>query len=58
MEVAAEVVPTWLSRNYIIGNLMDVDRMVAMVHALLKDGATLSVPSITLAPRPPAPQAT
>ena len=58
MEVASEVVPTWLSRNYIIGNLMDVDRMVAMVHALLKDGATLSVPSITLAPRPPAPQAT
>jgi len=58
MEVASEVVPTWLSRNYIIGNLMDVDRMVAMVHALLKDGATLSVPSITLAPRPPVPPAT
>jgi NAD(P)-dependent dehydrogenase (short-subunit alcohol dehydrogenase family) len=53
MEVATEVVPTWLSRNYIIGALMDVDRMVAMVHALLHDGATLSVPSITLAPRPP-----
>jgi NAD(P)-dependent dehydrogenase (short-subunit alcohol dehydrogenase family) len=53
MEVAAEVVPTWLSRNYIIGALMDVDRMVSMVHALLNDGATLSVPSITLAPRPP-----
>jgi hypothetical protein len=53
MEVATEVVPTWLSRNYIIGALMDVDRMVSMVHALLNDGATLSVPSITLAPRPP-----
>ena len=53
MEVAADVVPTWLSRNYIIGALMDVDRMVSMVHALLNDGATLSVPSITLAPRPP-----
>ena len=53
VEVATEVVPTWLSRNYIIGALMDVDRMVAMIHALLNDGATLSVPSITLAPRPP-----
>jgi hypothetical protein len=46
-----------VSRNYIIGNLMDVDRMVAMIHALLNDGATLSVPSITLAPRPPVPPA-
>jgi NAD(P)-dependent dehydrogenase (short-subunit alcohol dehydrogenase family) len=57
MDIATEVVPTWVSRNYIIGNLMDVDRMVAMIHALLNDGATLSVPSITLAPRPPVPPA-
>jgi hypothetical protein len=30
---------------------MEVDRLVAMVHAVLREGATLSVASITMAPR-------
>jgi hypothetical protein len=30
---------------------MDVDRLVAMVDAVLREGATLSVPTITVAPR-------
>jgi hypothetical protein len=34
---------------------MDVERLVAVVHAVLHDGATLSVPSLTVAPRPAAP---
>ncbi|HET8618694.1 MAG TPA: SDR family oxidoreductase [Acidimicrobiales bacterium] len=50
-ELAAEVGPTWVARNYIAGNLMDVDRLVAMVDAVLREGATLSVPTITVAPR-------
>jgi hypothetical protein len=50
-ELAAEVAPTWVARNYIAGALMDVDRLVAMVDALLREGATLNVPSITVAPR-------
>jgi NAD(P)-dependent dehydrogenase (short-subunit alcohol dehydrogenase family) len=50
-ELAAEVAPTWVARNYIAGNLMDVDRLVAMVDAVLREGATLSVPTITVAPR-------
>jgi NAD(P)-dependent dehydrogenase (short-subunit alcohol dehydrogenase family) len=50
-ELAAEVAPTWVARNYIAGALMDVERLVAMVDALLREGATLNVPSITVAPR-------
>ena len=50
-ELAAEVAPTWVARNYIAGNLMDVERLVAMVDAVLREGATLSVPTITVAPR-------
>jgi NAD(P)-dependent dehydrogenase (short-subunit alcohol dehydrogenase family) len=50
-DLAAEVAPIWVARNYMAGALMDVDRLVAMVHAVLREGATLSVPSITVAPR-------
>lgn len=50
-ELAAEVAPIWVTRNYMAGNLMDVDRLVGMVHAVLRDGATLSIPSIIVAPR-------
>lgn len=57
-ELAAEVAPLWMSRNYMAGALMEVERLVAMVHAVLREGATLSVPSVTVAPRhaisPPA----
>jgi len=51
-DLAAEVAPIWVARHYLSGTLMDVDRLVTMIHALLSHGATLSVPSITLAPRP------
>jgi NAD(P)-dependent dehydrogenase (short-subunit alcohol dehydrogenase family) len=54
--LAAEVYPTWAARQYLSGTVMDVERLVAMVHAVLRDGATLSVPSITVAPRPVIPQ--
>ncbi len=50
-ELAAEVAPTWVERNYMTGALLDVERLVAMVDSLLREGATLSVPSLTVAPR-------
>ena len=55
MELMAEVHPIWAARNYMAGNLMDVEHLVAMVHAVIERGAGLSVPSITLAPRPDHP---
>jgi NAD(P)-dependent dehydrogenase (short-subunit alcohol dehydrogenase family) len=51
IDLAAEVAPIWASRNYMAGVVMDVERLVAMVHAVLRDGATVSIPSITVAPR-------
>ena len=50
-ELAAELHPIWAARNYLSGTLMDVERLVTMVHAVLREGATLSVASITVAPR-------
>ena len=50
-ELAAELHPVWAARNYLSGTLMDVERLVTMVHAVLREGATLSVASITVAPR-------
>jgi NAD(P)-dependent dehydrogenase (short-subunit alcohol dehydrogenase family) len=41
----------WAARGYLSGTVMDVERLVAMIHAVLNDGAGLSVPSITVAPR-------
>src|SRR5262245_53548499 len=50
-ELAVEVAPIWVNRNYMAGAIMDVERLVAMVHAVLQEGATVSIPSITVAPR-------
>ncbi len=51
-EVVAEVYPIWAARQYLSGTVMDVERLVAMAHAVLSEGATVSIPSITVAPRP------
>ncbi len=51
-DVVAEVYPIWAARQYLSGTLMEVERLVAVVDAVLREGATLSVPSITVAPRP------
>ena len=50
-EVVAEVYPIWAARHYLSGTIMDVERLVAMVHAVLSEGATVSIPTVTVAPR-------
>ncbi|MDD9370355.1 MAG: SDR family NAD(P)-dependent oxidoreductase, partial [Acidimicrobiales bacterium] len=40
MELMAEVHPLWEARNYMAGQLMDVERLVAMVAAVLHEGAS------------------
>jgi NAD(P)-dependent dehydrogenase (short-subunit alcohol dehydrogenase family) len=56
VELAAELYPIWSARNYLSGSLIDVDHLVAVVDGVLRGGATLSIPSITVAPRPAAPR--
>ena len=51
LDLMAEVHPIWMARNYMAGDLMDVEHLVAMVHTVIERGSNLSVPSITVAPR-------
>ena len=51
-ELAMELHPIWSARNYLSGALLDVEHLVAVVDAVLRSGASLSMPSVTVAPRP------
>jgi NAD(P)-dependent dehydrogenase (short-subunit alcohol dehydrogenase family) len=51
LDLATEVMPVWVSRNLIAGNLLEVERLVDAVAAVLRLGPGSSVPSITVAPR-------
>lgn len=50
--LAAELHPTWTSRGLIAGCLVDVEDVVKVVDAVLRAGATATIPSVTVAPRP------
>jgi hypothetical protein len=50
-----ELGTVWVTRGYLSGSLIDVEHLVTLVDAVLHGGASLSVPSVTLAPRPVSP---
>jgi NAD(P)-dependent dehydrogenase (short-subunit alcohol dehydrogenase family) len=54
--LAAEFAPMWLERGLstLGGMLVDVDEIVGIVHNVLTLGATASVPSVVVTPRPQA----
>ncbi len=51
MELAAELYPIWSALHYLSGSLIDVEHLIGMIDAVLRGGATLAIPSITIAPR-------
>src|SRR4051794_35290133 len=53
-DLAGELHPIWTARGLIAGCFIDVDELVAAVDGVLRSGASLSMPSITIAPRPGA----
>jgi NAD(P)-dependent dehydrogenase (short-subunit alcohol dehydrogenase family) len=56
-QLAGELHPEWVARRYLAGALIDVEHLVTAVDAVLRSGASMSLPSVTVAPRPgPAPQ--
>jgi NAD(P)-dependent dehydrogenase (short-subunit alcohol dehydrogenase family) len=55
LELVNELVPVWIDRRYISGTVFDVEELVNVVDAIARSGASVSVPSVTLAPRIPAP---
>jgi NAD(P)-dependent dehydrogenase (short-subunit alcohol dehydrogenase family) len=46
--------PTWQARGLLAGSLMEVDVLIGLVDAVLRAGASASVPSIAAVPRQPA----
>ena len=54
MDLLMEVHAVWSARGLLAGSLIDVEHLVTAVDGVLRGGASLSVPSITIAPRPPA----
>jgi len=53
-DLAAELGQEWMARNLLAGSLIDVDHLVGVVDAVLRAGSSLSIPSITVIPRPVA----
>ena len=53
-ELAAKLIPSWLARNYMTGSLIDVEELVRVVDTVLRCGASASIPSVTVTPRPPS----
>ena len=50
-DLAAELLPTWMARGYLAGNLMPVERLVSVVDLVLRAGAVDSMPSVVVTPR-------
>jgi len=47
-----EFLPIWSARSYLSGSLLDVEDLVRVVDTVLRCGASASVPSVTVTPRP------
>lgn len=52
-ELAAEFGTVWLTRNYFNGSLLEVDSLVHVLDSVLRCGGTSSIPSVSVAARPP-----
>ncbi len=55
-DLAVEVYPIWAARNYLSGSLMDVEHLIGVIDTVLRGGANLSIPSVTVATRPVTPE--
>jgi NAD(P)-dependent dehydrogenase (short-subunit alcohol dehydrogenase family) len=51
-ELAAELAPGWVTRGLISGCLIEIDELISVVDTVLRSGASLAIPSVTVAPRP------
>jgi NAD(P)-dependent dehydrogenase (short-subunit alcohol dehydrogenase family) len=57
-ELAMEFAPGWVTRGLIAGCLIEIDQLISVVDTVLRSGASLSIPSVTVAPRPEIKKAT
>lgn len=54
-DLAAEVGQAWVARNLLTGALLEVEELVRAVHLVASAGATASIPTMVVTPRPPRP---
>ena len=50
-KLGAELVPIWMQRGLLSGSLLDADDLVPVVDAILRAGASASLPSVVVTPR-------
>jgi NAD(P)-dependent dehydrogenase (short-subunit alcohol dehydrogenase family) len=54
MDLLTKLFPVWMARGLLAGSLMEVDTLVGLVDAVLRTGASASIPSVAAVPRQPA----
>jgi NAD(P)-dependent dehydrogenase (short-subunit alcohol dehydrogenase family) len=50
-DLAAEVFPIWVARQFVAGTLIAVDELIDAVHNVLRAGPSSSMPTVVVAPR-------
>lgn len=51
-ELAGEVASIWVQRAYLAGTLLNVEQLVNVIDTVVRGDASVSMPSVTVAPRP------
>ena len=54
MELASEMGPIWMERKYMSGSLLEVEELVGVLDTVLRCGASATIPTVAVTPRPPA----
>jgi NAD(P)-dependent dehydrogenase (short-subunit alcohol dehydrogenase family) len=52
-ELAAEVMPVWMARNYMSGAFVGIEDLITIVDSVLRHGGAVAIPSVTVAARMP-----
>jgi NAD(P)-dependent dehydrogenase (short-subunit alcohol dehydrogenase family) len=52
-DLAVEFTTGWLNRGYIAGSFIEIEELVDAIDAVLRSGASLAMPTVVVAPRPP-----
>jgi len=52
IDLAGELGQEWVARNLLAGSLIDVEHLVEVIDAIVRGGTSMSLPSVTVAPRP------
>jgi NAD(P)-dependent dehydrogenase (short-subunit alcohol dehydrogenase family) len=53
LELATELAPIWMARNYLSGSLVEVEELVNVVDSILRCGPSANIPFVAVVPRRP-----